>query len=232
MVSSGGRAADEAALLAFVASLGRDDIRVLRVPDSTTLGRKRNLSVAAARGDILCVWDDDDRHHPLRLERQLRALAESGLEAVFLEDVLMYFEQRRILYWTNWRATEIGGLTASMMFAKAAQLQYPEIGPSASLGEDVVAAAPLLARNGCCGLGNAPYLYVYFVHGANTCQTDHFNMLSDRLAISQGLLRRREALVREGLREFDGLFGPGSVQVQGSNGPAFTLAGSAAPTPG
>jgi hypothetical protein len=46
-------------------------------------------------------------------------------------------------------------------------------------------------------------------------------MLADQLGLSQGLLRRREAALRDGLSVFD--FGPGPVTVEGRNGPAFTL---------
>jgi hypothetical protein len=46
-------------------------------------------------------------------------------------------------------------------------------------------------------------------------------MLASTLSISQGLLLRREAEIRAGLRFFD--FGHGEMGVQDSNGLAFRL---------
>ena len=39
------------------------------------LGVKRNILAHQARGDFFAMWDDDDWHHPRRLEVQLEALA-------------------------------------------------------------------------------------------------------------------------------------------------------------
>jgi hypothetical protein len=55
----------------------------------------------------------------------------------------------------------------------------------------------------------------------NTRSNDFHAMLAERLGVSQGLLRRREAKIREWLQAFD--FGAGVVSVQGPNGVAFTL---------
>ena len=73
-------------------------------------------------------------------------------------------------------------------------------------------------------LEGAPHLYIYVSHAENSWDQGHHRMLADRLGLSQGLLRRREAALRDGLSVFD--FGPGPVTVEGRNGPAFTLAGS------
>jgi hypothetical protein len=48
-------------------------------------------------------------------------------------------------------------------------------------------------------------------------------MIADQLAVSRGLLSRREAALRQGLAPF--AFGPGNVTVEGSNGTGFTMAG-------
>src|ERR1700690_3838974 len=43
-------------------------IAIHREPARRTLGELRNVAIDAARGDIVCQWDDDDRYHPRRLE--------------------------------------------------------------------------------------------------------------------------------------------------------------------
>src|SRR5258708_38752741 len=39
-------------------------IRYIRAPRHTSLGAKRNAACAAARGDIILHWDDDDWYAP------------------------------------------------------------------------------------------------------------------------------------------------------------------------
>ena len=223
-----GTADARAAIVAHVAALGRPDIRIVEPPGKRCLGALRNISVDHARGDILCQWDDDDLHHPQRIERQLDALLASGSNATHLEDAMQYFPDSRTLYWTNWRATEAKGLPGTLMCRRSAPIRYPETGAGALLGEDTAVSLQLQRQAGFHVLTGAPHLYVYVSHGANTWGDDHHRMLARELAISQSLLRRREAQLREGLAPFD--FGPGPVAVQGYNGLAFTL-DAAAPEP-
>src|SRR3954451_24252624 len=100
-----GAVEDKRALEAHVAALGCPDVRVVRCPGNPTLGRLRNFAIDQAQGELICVWDDDDIHHPRRLELQVRALLESGGIATFLTEVLHLFAARRELYWTNYRNT-------------------------------------------------------------------------------------------------------------------------------
>src|SRR5512143_1746604 len=46
---------------------GRDDIRVVCVPQRTIVGKKRNLALAEACGDVVTWFDDDDWQHPNKL---------------------------------------------------------------------------------------------------------------------------------------------------------------------
>jgi hypothetical protein len=67
-----------------------------------------------------------------------------------------------------------------------------------------------------------PYLYVYVCHGMNVWSAEHFRMLVSELAISRGLLQRREVDLRAGFKPHD--FGPGEVSVEGNNGLGFKIA--------
>ena len=60
LVMDRGDPASHAALRAEVAALGDASISVVALDDTLTLGALRNASVAAARGQLLCQWDDDD----------------------------------------------------------------------------------------------------------------------------------------------------------------------------
>ncbi len=209
------------AIRGFVRDQACPDIRVIEPAETLTLGALRNISLDAARGDVLCQWDDDDRYHPERIERQLSALETSNSLSVCLREVMQFLPNSRRLYLTNWSATPPTMKPPSLMCLKQADIRYPETGPEARLGEDLAVLFQLQARGACHALAGAPHLYVYTSHGQNTCDEDHHRMLVDRLSVSLGIVRRREAALREGLSAFD--FGPGEVAVHGANGLAFTI---------
>jgi glycosyltransferase involved in cell wall biosynthesis len=212
-----GSAGEAAALEAIVPAQADAAIRIVAAPrPGLTLGALRNLAVARAHGDVVCQWDDDDLHHPERIAAQLDALA--GYDACLLGEVMLLDAAARTLRWANWAETEAGGHPGTLMAKRSRMPAYPESGPSASLGEDL-AVWKLLAANPVGRLRAVPHLYVYVSHGDNSWSAEHHRMLAERLALSRGLLRRREASIRTGLAPF-GLDG---MEVCGSNGPAFIL---------
>lgn len=221
IVTDPGSSAAKTAILAHVAALARHDIRIVESPTLFSLGALRNLSIDSAHGDFVCQWDDDDLHHPERVEWQCRALIESGKPAMLLEEVMQFFPGARSLHCTNWHATDAGGHTGTLMCARSAPIRYPETGPEARRGEDLAVALQLRRMGALHTLPDAPHLYVYVSHGDNTYPDDHHRMLASKLSISKALLCRREASLRDGLRAFD--FGAGEVAVEGYNGTAFTM---------
>ncbi len=214
-----GRPADRAAAASTIAAFARDDIIVVLPDAPMTLGALRNLSVAHASGDAVCQWDDDDLHHPRRIEEQLAAPAAGACAATLLQDVMLYRAADHALYWTNWAATPATGHPGTLLSLRACMPRYPETGPLARLSEDLTLLEMLRSNHEVHALAGAPHLYVYVTHGANISPPDHLAMLKRELSISQRLLQRREAALREGLEPF-GLDG---VTVEGSNGPAFIL---------
>jgi glycosyltransferase involved in cell wall biosynthesis len=75
-----------------VAELVPDDpqVRYVRLTGRRTLGAKRNLSVEAARGDLIMHWDDDDWASPRRITYQVEALLQADAEACGLRQMLFY----------------------------------------------------------------------------------------------------------------------------------------------
>src|SRR5262249_5482406 len=53
---------------------GLPDVRYLRLARRASIGEKRNRACAAAQGDIIAHWDDDDWYSPLRLQVQIAPL--------------------------------------------------------------------------------------------------------------------------------------------------------------
>jgi len=220
IVMDAGSQADKAAVAGYVASLGRHDIRIVDPPTKLTLGGLRNLSRASASGLVQCHWDDDDFHHPRRLEMQLRALRAEDRQGICLQDVMLYFSSSHVLYCTNWRATPVKGLPSTLMCRASTAIRYPEV-YEVKPSEDTAVVLQLQEFGGYGVLEDCPYLYVYVCHGGNSWPEDHHRMLAERLGISRGLLLRREVLLREELRQHE--FGAGGITVQGPNGPAFVL---------
>ncbi len=212
---------DRAALARFLSALSRPDIRAIEGHGANALGGLRNLTLDHAQGDVLCQWDDDDLCHPERIACQLRLLIEEHLEAVYLQEVMQLLKASRALYWTNWRATEAGAHPGTLMMRRGIPVRYAEAGSSANLGEDLDLAQQLLSRGKVGRLAGQAPLFVYVSHGANSWGDDHHRMLVSELAVSRGLLARREQDIRAALASFD--FGPGDVIVSGSNGEAFRI---------
>ena len=221
IVMDRGEADSRGALAAHVAGLGRSDIRLHEGPDAATLGALRNQSVALAKGDIICQWDDDDLYHPERIARQRALLMEGDFEAVYIEDVVQFYPQRSRMFLTNWRATEAGGHPGTLMAWRSDALRYPDSGETARLGEDLAVALDLIRRGRVGYLRDQPATFIYVSHGANSWDLSHHEMLSRELSISQALLRRREAQIRADLAAVE--LPPGPIEVVGSNGPAFVL---------
>jgi glycosyltransferase involved in cell wall biosynthesis len=212
------------ALEAYVASLGQPNIRLLASPGPMSLGALRNRSVEASRGQILCQWDDDDMHHPDRVKRQFDAMTAAGKQACYLQDLFQFVTESRKLYWTNWLRAPVPAHPGTLMCTRAAMLSYPETGPLSQRGEDRDVLERLDAAGLVCVLDASPHLFVYRMHSSNLSPQSHLQMLVESLSVSAAFLSRRKAALMDDLAVFD--FGAGEVFVSGSNGPAFTIAGS------
>jgi glycosyltransferase involved in cell wall biosynthesis len=206
---------------AHVAGLGRDDIRIFAPPPGLTLGALRNLSKANARGDLICIWDDDDLHHPERLQRQVAALVRAGAESTAMQRVMQYFPSDRSLYCVSWSPTSEHTMPATMMCRRSAPIVYPEAGERAMRGEDMEVMWQLQGRGRYHVMIESPHLFVYVSHGQNTYDEAHHRRIATGFGLSLDVIQAQEAALREGLAAFD--FGPGEVRVQASNGLAFTL---------
>jgi predicted O-methyltransferase YrrM len=71
--------------------LPRDErVRYVRLREKLTVGAKRNLACAEARGEIIAHWDDDDWHAPHRLSYQVAALLRTGAQVCGINRLLFY----------------------------------------------------------------------------------------------------------------------------------------------
>ncbi len=67
-----------------------DRIRYIRLAERRTIGAKRNLACEAARGDIICHWDDDDWHAAWRITYQVEALQREYAAVCGINQLLFY----------------------------------------------------------------------------------------------------------------------------------------------
>lgn len=81
-----------------VTALGVYNVRVIVVPEQTTLGACLNIGVAESNGDIFAKMDDDDYYGAAYLEDSVLALEYSGAECVGKESYFTYSEGRNELY--------------------------------------------------------------------------------------------------------------------------------------
>jgi glycosyltransferase involved in cell wall biosynthesis len=204
---------------ARMSALGLPDLRIIRAPGTPTLGRLRNLAIEHARGELLCVWDDDDLHHPRRIEVQTAALRDSGAAATFLTDVLHLVSETREVYWTTYKHTVQRCLPGTGLFHRSVAARYPEVGPESARTEDTAFCRQLFAEARVHLVDSTPNLYVYVHHGSNTSGDAHHRMLVSELALSRGLVGRRSEVVRDALDHAE--LDTDELRVMGSNGEAF-----------
>ncbi len=155
------------ALVAHIAALGDTRIRLIRT-DFAPLGSLRNVAVAAARGDIVAQWDDDDLYAPNRLSVQLAALRQGGDAAILLERWMMWWPDRYRLALSGRRGWE-----GTLLGWKDRLLPYPDL----VRGEDSAMIDAMLAAGVPIGLIDRPDLYCYVVHGGNSWDGQHFRRL-------------------------------------------------------
>jgi len=203
----------------YIDSLNDDSIRLITLTKEHTLGELRNLNLLEAKGDLICQWDDDDMYHPKRLAEQYDCLSISGQDANILSEVLLFDLPSKNLFYTNWKSSPIQGFPGSLLAKKMSMPSYPEQGEQARLGEDAVVVHQLLIKNRLSTLPDKGYIYAYLFHNHNSWPQAHFNMLIDKLAISKGLLDKKEAIILSQLPFLD--LGVDPINIQGSNQPAY-----------
>jgi O-antigen biosynthesis protein len=151
-------------------------IRVLPAPAGRSIGALRNDAVAAARGAIVVLWDDDDWNGPGRVSRQVAPILAGDADMTALRDVPVF----DIGTWQCWRWTPdlhrrmlaLDVLGGTLAFRRSVWEQLTRY-PDASLAED----AEFVRRAVAAGARLVPIdgsgLYVYIRHGRNSWQLDH-----------------------------------------------------------
>jgi len=177
------------------------------------LGQLRNVSNRMAFGDIMCLWDDDDRHHPDRLMAHYWAMTSGGAVASCLDSQLYYFVQENTIFVARWPRGRCPGI---LMYKKTSATYESGRGR----GEDADFASKLRSRGKIVGVADRPELYLRVLHGANTWNRQHHWGVAKRKALAAAEVVMYEHQLRDAARRYD-LHG---VVVRGKEGdPVFTL---------
>lgn len=187
--------------------LNRNDIRLVYLSEAgQPLGALRNVSLDAAKGDIVCQWDDDDLNHPQRLERQFEHLNATTADACCFTDQLQFFFPERSLYWSDWRVGGFKGIEhlipGTLMAHRDRRFRYPETTALASAGEDSVLLEQIASIGTVTPFQDAGFLNIYSYHGMNVFSEGHHRWIAAQSGRSANFLRRQEATLRDALRHY------------------------------
>jgi glycosyltransferase involved in cell wall biosynthesis len=190
-----------AGLTALAAQVRTAPVRVLRRLPACVLGAARNASVAAAQGEFVCQWDDDDRYHPERLALQWRVLNEAKADFSYLCDQLHWFPARSEMYWDDWNreAYPLNVVQSTLLGRRARMPRYAEL----ARGEDTDVLLKILRQGSAIArVRDAGWSSIYVYHGSNTFDGAHHAAISRAKALGQVALLQREGVLRQRLSEY------------------------------
>ncbi len=134
-----------------------------------TLGEMRNIGIQNCSGEFIMIFDDDDVHHPQRMEKQLDIILKSNVDATLLSNFIASFKKERYL------CSFKNGLEGTMLFKHPGEsIRYSGI----NQGEDTMFKKSL-EDNGykIITLIIEHELYEYRFHGNNTVSAEHFKKI-------------------------------------------------------
>ena len=165
-------------------------IRELHLPDSSyTLGELRNIGLGEAAGEWIVQWDDDDWHHPRRIEEQMK-MAERDAACVLNRQIRLHLEARKgFVYY------DPQGIHGTILHHRRIPWRYPSKGKA----EDTEFLHQFARR---IVADNVASLYVRFYHGHNTWDESHIMRSSGGSVQSSVLPELYRDLCETLLREF------------------------------
>lgn len=134
-----------------------------------SLGTARNIAIGFAKGEYVCIWDDDDYHAPDRLKYQINALQITGTncQASILSRITLYdnlTKKANLSRFYNWGGT--------LLCCTSLLLQHPY--PPVNLLEDINLIKFLESEKLLQQIDYAFMVYIYVYHGTNAIDYQHF----------------------------------------------------------
>lgn len=148
-------------------------VRYVRVDRRLSIGAKRNLACAEARGEIVAHWDDDDWYSADRLAQQVAPILRGEAEITGLENrfVLQMPDRKfwtidRRLHRTMFVGDVHGGTLVFRRSIWTSGVRYPEV----NLAEDAMFLQQATSRGKRLLRLDNGGSFVYLRHGANAWQ--------------------------------------------------------------
>jgi len=140
------------------------DVRLVRCEPGLTVGAKRNLGAANARGEVIAHFDSDDASGPTRLEEQVRLMRQCERPVVGYNSILFFNDSRNEAYKLR-PAPNSWAAGTSLMYTR----QYWQANnfESWSVGEDTVFVNAAAKQNAIFGVDGGNRI-VALDHDANT----------------------------------------------------------------
>jgi glycosyltransferase involved in cell wall biosynthesis len=206
----------------YIQALNRPDIRVKFISGKPSLGKLRDTSLEMAKGPLCCIWDDDDLHHPRRLDILVSAMLRSKVDSVHQQIIFMYFKKNRRMYIMDWdkHRSSIHVCPGTGIFRKDPKVHFARQGKWSRSGEDFYFLYHYRKRHSYRELRTHPYLYVYLSHGYNTASArNHLGYALD-MSPTYAELRRIRREIEACIDEINLPKGP--IHVMSPTGKVFT----------
>jgi hypothetical protein len=142
-----------------------DNIVYLWSPDTiyASIGAKRNAMCAAAAGELIAHWDDDDWHAPHRISTQVEAMCSQSARLCGTDRLVFYNGERAYLFQTVRRPWLAGG---TLVYDRSLWRDHPFT--EVSNGEDTSFVDAAYKSGAKVAVISDPSLYVGMIHGKNT----------------------------------------------------------------
>ena len=190
----------------YISWLGRNDIQfVFAEKTEQTLGALRNLSLDAARGTLVCQWDDNDLNHPQRLERQFEHLSAAKADGCCFTDQLRFFFRQRLLYWSEWQANEVEGIRnlipETLMAYRHTRLRHEEITEFTGIGEDSIVLEQIAETGTVTPFQDAGFLNICSYYDHNVISEAH-RLIAMHNSRSVDFIREHESILQDALAHY------------------------------
>ena len=204
---------------------GRNDVRLVFLNKTYTLGALRNISMSMCDGDVFIQWDDDDFNMPDRLMIQYGWMSKTDKPVCYLGDQLHYYFPTQQLFWENWWEYQSNfniryGLIPGtiMAFREGFSARYPSAGRHAKSGEDSVLSDVLAAKGQITLLKNKGSMQVYSYHGKNVWDLEHHLNISKHRSNDISFMNKHRSQICNTLKYMNF---SSTVRVMGREGLAF-----------
>lgn len=146
-------------------------VRFLETTRNETIGAKRNRGCAAARGEFIALWDDDDWYSPRRLSVQLTPLID-GVADMSAMRTSVFLDLDEWQFWCASKALRrqmfAEDVAAGTLVFRRAVWERSVRFPDASLAEDARFLSAALHRKSRLRRIDGAGLFLYVRHGGNS----------------------------------------------------------------